>query len=88
MPFKDFTPAGESKPLPELPLQAKIHPDCLNDPEKWDLCAAMKWIKAVDRKHGVLKSRAHMGTLNRIKQPELVADLLRHFGPAASADPD
>lgn len=86
VPFKDFTPAGQSKPLPELPLVAKIRPERLNDPERWDLCAAVKWIKAVGRDDGVLKNRAHMGTLSRIRQPDLVAELLRHFGPESSAD--
>jgi hypothetical protein len=83
MPFKDFTPADQSKPLPELPLVAKLQHERLNDPERWDLCAAVKWIKTVNRDEGVLKSRAHLGTVSRIRQPDLVVELLKHFGPAA-----
>lgn len=86
VPFKDFTPADQGKPLPELPLVAKRQADRLDDPGGWDLCAAVKWIKAVGRDEGVLKSRAHMGTVSRIKQPDLVAELLKHFGPAAPTE--
>jgi hypothetical protein len=86
VPFKDFIPTGQDKPLPELPLVAKLPPNSLDDPEKWDLCAEVKWIAAVGRDQGVLKSRAHLGTLSRIKQPDLVAELLRHFGPEHSTD--
>jgi hypothetical protein len=81
VPLKDFIPPDQSKPLPELPLVAKLRSDHLNDPDKWDLCAGVRWIKAVGRDQGVLKSRAHLGTLSRIKQPDLVAELLTHFGP-------
>jgi len=88
VPFKDFKPLGQSKPLAELPLVAKVRQDRLNDPEKWDLCAAVKWIKAVGREDGVLKNRARMGTLSRIRQPELVAELLKHFGPERLTDSD
>jgi hypothetical protein len=86
--FKDFTPAGQSKSLPELPLVAKVRRDRLNDPEKLDMCAAIKWIKTVGRDDGVLKNRAHMGTLSRIRQPDLVAELLKHFGAERSTDSD
>lgn len=94
VPFKDFTPANQGKPLPQLPLVAKGHrgwlkdPEWLNDPERWDMCAAVTWIKAVDRDQGVLKSRAHMGTLSRIRQPDLIAELLKHFGPERLTDGD
>jgi hypothetical protein len=63
VPFKDFTPADQRKPLPELPLVAKLQHERLNDPERWDLCAAVKWIKTVDRDEGVLKNRARLGTV-------------------------
>lgn len=86
VPFKDFKPADQSRPLPELPLVKQIRPERLNDPEKWDSCVAVKWIKAVDRNEGVLKQGAHPGTLGRIKQPELVRELLEHFGPDRSAE--
>jgi len=86
VPLKDFIPAGQARPLPELELIAKMRPDNLNDPEKWDMCAEVKWIRAVGRDQGVLKSRAHLGTLSRIKQPDLVAELLKHFGSERTAD--
>lgn len=86
VPFKDFTPADENKPLPELPLVLQRQADRLDDPERWDLCAAVKWIKAVGRDEGVLKSRAHLGTVSRMRQPDLVVELLKHFAPAAPTE--
>ena len=88
VPFKDFVPSGESRPLPRLSLQGQLRPERLNDPEKWDLCVAVRWIRAVGRKEAVLKNRARMGTLSRIRQPELVTALLVFFDPARSAGGD
>jgi hypothetical protein len=81
VPFREFTPAGHSQRLPELPLDKQPRPERLNDPAKWDVCVGIKWIKAVARTDGVLKNRSHPTTLGRILQPDLVAELLRHFGP-------
>ncbi len=82
VPFKDFTPAGESSPLPALPLRAPAASrERLEDPDKLDVCVAVKWLKAVDRDRGVLKNRAHLGTLCRIRRPDVVEELLRYFGP-------
>ncbi len=81
VPFKDFVPRGQGKPLPDLPLSAKLQRERMADPECWDLCAAVDWVKAVPRSGGVLMNRARNGTLNRIKQPDLVAELLRVFDP-------
>jgi len=82
VPFKDFVPVGQAKPLPELPLTAKYQRERMNNPEYWDLCVAVKWVKAMHRDQGVLKSRARNGTLNRIRQADLVATLLKTFDPA------
>lgn len=82
VPFKDFVPEGQTKPLSQLPLTAKYQRERMNDPERWDLCAGVRWIKALPADDAVLKSRALRGTLNRIKQPDLVAELLRIFDPA------
>jgi hypothetical protein len=81
-PMKDFVPAGQSKPILELPLTARVQRDSMNDPSRADWCAAVRWIRAVDRDKAVLKSHARRSTLEQIKKPELVADLLRHFGVA------
>lgn len=81
IPFKGFVPQGQSKPLPQLPLTAEYQQERMSDPEEWDLCVAVKWTKAVPRSEGVLMSRARMGTLNRIRQFDLVADLLKVFAP-------
>ena len=81
MPFKDFVPQGQNKALPQLPLIANYQEERMSDPERWDLCVAEEWTKAVPRSEGVLTSRARMGTLNRIKQSDLVADLLKVFAP-------
>ena len=82
VPFRDFVPRGHSKPLPELPLRATYPRDRMNDPERWDLCAAVQWTKALSRNDGILTNRFRNGSLNRIRQPDLVAELLKTFDPA------
>lgn len=84
VPFKDFVPNGHSKPLPELPLTASIDIERMQDIERCDWCAAVRWIHAVDRDAAVLKDRARRSTLEKIRQPDLVAELLTHFGGNAS----
>jgi hypothetical protein len=84
VPFKDFVPPGHAKRLLELPLRAKVQHERMAGQECWDLCAAVKWTKALDREQGVLMSRARNGTINRIKQADLVVELLRIFDPAIS----
>lgn len=79
VPFKDFVPDGYSESLPNLALTANVDPERMNSPERCDWCAAMRWIHAVDRDDAVLKERAFRQTLARIRQPDLVAELLRHF---------
>ncbi len=86
VPFRNFTPADHNQRLPELPLVKQPRTERLNDPAKWDVCVAIKWIKTVARTDGVLKKGSHPSTLGRIRQPDLVAELLRHFGPARSTD--
>lgn len=85
VPMKDFIPAGQSKPILELPLTARVQRDRMNDPGRADWCAAVRWIRVVDRDKAVLKSHARRSTLEQIKKPELVADLLRQFGVSDSA---
>lgn len=85
VPMKDFVPAGQSKPILELPLTARVQRDRMNDPGRADWCAAVRWIRVVDRDNAVLKSHARRSTLEQIKKPELVADLLRQFGVSDSA---
>lgn len=81
VPLKDFKPTGQGKLLPELPLNSKLDRERNDDPEQWDLCAAVKWIRTVDRNDAVLMNRARMGTINRIRQADLVVELLKHFAP-------
>lgn len=81
VPFKDFVPDGQHKPLPQLPLSADANQVRNNDPEEWDECARVRWIRALPRDKAVLMNRARNGTVNRIKQPDLVAELLRVFDP-------
>ena len=80
VPYKDFVPPGETKTLLELPLEGKVGPTVQDDPEKRDECVAIRWIKTLDRSEAVLARRALRGTVARIKQPDLVGELLRHFG--------
>ncbi len=79
VPFKDFVPDGWSKSLLDLPLTAKVDHERMNNPDRCDWCAAVRWIHAVDRQDAILKERARRSTLERIRQPDLVAELLRHF---------
>lgn len=80
VPFNDFTPAGQSKRLKDLPLHAKVQTARMGDPDRADWCAAIRWIRALDRDDAVLKNRARRSTVERIKQPELVAELLNALG--------
>jgi hypothetical protein len=82
VPFKDFVPSGSNQPLPNLPLTARYQAERMADPERWDLCASVQWTKSLPRGEGVLMNRARNGTLNRIKQADLVAELLKTFDPA------
>ena len=79
VPFKDFVPDGCSKSLLDLPLTAKVDHERMNNPDRCDWCAAVRWIHAVDRQDAILKERARRSTLERIRQPDLVVDLLKHF---------
>lgn len=89
VPQKDFVPPGQPKRLVDLPLTAKLQRDRMNDAERCDWCAGVRWIHAVARNDAVLKSRARRSTLEQIKKPALVAELLKHFGrePGASVEP-
>jgi hypothetical protein len=82
VPFGDFVPTGQVKRLTELPLHAQVQRERMADPDRWDLCVAVKWTKTLDREQGVLMSRARNGTINRIRQADLVVELLRIFDPA------
>ena len=85
VPFNDFVPTGFAEALPKLPLTAEYQAERMADPERWDLCAGVQWIRSLPRGEGVLKSRARMGTLNRIRQADLVAELLKIFDPPSAA---
>ena len=80
VPFNDFVPEGHSRPLPELPLAATIDEERMAHPDRCDWCARIRWIHAVSREQAVLKERARRKTLDRIKQPDLVADLRTQLG--------
>ena len=82
VPFNDFVPNGHARPLPSLSLKAQYRADRMTDPERWDLCVAVRWIKSLRRDEAVLKNRARNGTLSRIKQSDLVAELLKTFEAA------
>ena len=82
VPLNEFKPAGQGKSLPDLVIVAKLEQERNNDPEKRDLCVAVKWIGAVSREDAVLRNRARMGTISCIRQMDLVNDLLNHFDPA------
>lgn len=85
VPFNDFKPVGESKKLKDLPLKAKVQTARMTDPDRADWCAAIRWIRALDRDDAVLKNRARRSTVERIKQPELVSELLEALGASEAA---
>lgn len=80
VPEMEFKPLGQSKLLKDLPRMADgaKHPNL--DPGGCEYYAAVKWIKALDRKDAVLRQRFRRPTAQVIKQPELVEELLRAFG--------
>jgi len=80
-PFNEFVPDGETKTLPNLPLTENCEEERTTDPEKVFLCVKVKWANPLDRGEAVLKDRAYRGTLNKIRQPDLVAELLKTFDP-------
>ena len=82
VPFNAFVPNGHSKPLPHLPLTGTYDDRDMNDPNHWDMCVGVKWIKALPSEDAVLQSRYLRGTLCRIKQTDLVAALLKILDPA------
>lgn len=85
VPFNDFTPAGQARKLKDLPLRAKVQTERMADPDRADWCAAVRWIRALDRDDAVLKNRSRRSTVERIKQPELVAELLEALGARDAA---
>lgn len=77
--FNEFKPEGHSMPLPLLPMVSKLETDRLAVPTKTDWCVGVKWIKALPRDEAVLLQRSRNGTLCRIKDGALVAELLLRF---------
>lgn len=81
VPQAEFVPPGFQQRLVDLPLTGALQRERLHDPEHCDWCAEVRWIRSLDRNQAVLKSRARRSTLERIRTPELVAELLREFAP-------
>ena len=78
IPEKDFVPVGEKKRLIELPTVAKPS-SRINDADTCDWCVAVKWFHTLDRTNGVLKNHSRRSTVEQIRRPELVDDLLKVF---------
>ena len=78
VPFKDFIPKGQTKCLFDLPMTAKPTRSRMKSPSTWDICVAIKWLRAVNREQGV-KVSYQRGTVCKIRQPAVVASLLKHF---------
>lgn len=79
--FNEFVPDGEPKTLPNLPLTENCQEEQTTDPEKVFLCVKVKWTNPLDRGDAVRRDLARMGTLNKIRRPDLVAELLKTFDP-------
>ena len=78
VPFKNFIPKGQTKCLFDLPMTAKPTRSRMKSPSTWDICVAIKWLRAVNREQGV-KVSYQRGTVCKIRQPAVVASLLKHF---------
>lgn len=75
VPLKQFVPIGHTAPLFDLPLQAKVNPE-----DAGDWCVGVRWLIALERGEGILRTRAYRSTLCQIHQLELVDDLHRALG--------
>ena len=80
-PFNEFVPDGQTEPLPNLPLTENCQEERTTDPEGMFLCGKVRWTTPLDRGDAVRKDLARMGTLNKIRLPDLVAELLKTFDP-------
>lgn len=83
VPQRDFIPAGQSKLLTDLPLQAKPQPDRLNDELKCDWCVGVRWIHKLKEENAVPKIKAPPSAFQAIKQQTFVDKLLEAFKRAA-----
>lgn len=86
VPFHEFIPAGHDRPLPALPLTAKAPPLPPPGSKDGDWCVAVRWLVALDKTQGVLRSRHLRATICQIRQPGLVRDLIDALGAAGSCD--
>jgi len=75
---KEFVPPGQTKRVTEL--NPELRGERSDDPDRCDWYAAVRWECALDREHAVLQSRFRRKTFDPIKQPDLVAELLKAFG--------
>lgn len=80
-PFNNFVPEGQREPLPNLPLTRNCEEERTTNPEQLFLCVKVRWIKVFERAQAALKDLYYIGTLNKIRQPERVVELLRTFDP-------
>ncbi len=83
-PLREFVPVGFTKPLPDLEVSAVYDDQRLHDEDRCDWCVRVNWIHAVEKDQAVLKDRFRRSTLSKIKQPDLVTELLRQLADKAS----
>lgn len=80
---KDFVlPSGER--LLEMPLRRPPKADNIDDPDRSDYCVAVRWEKALERTEA-LRLATRRQTVCKLRDPNLVQELLSHFGTATSA---
>lgn len=82
VPFKEFVPTGESKSLVHLTLEATATPERMQNPRNWDMCIRVRWIKTLERNHGVKGIWNYTGTLCELTKVSTVTALLEKFDPA------
>lgn len=87
VPEDEFVPPGQDRRLVDLPRRARANRAQHPDPAFGEWYAAVRWINAVEREQAVLKNKFRRGTIERIRQPDLVAELLTHFGTPGDTDP-
>ena len=77
---RDFVPPGQSAPLANLPMEAELKDSNVDD-DHCEWFVAVKWFGKRKREDGRFSKYAHLQTLGRIKQADVVADLLAEFQP-------
>lgn len=76
----DFVPAGQTKPITELPLESPEWLVNADDDDLADYMVAVRWNKTVDADAGLRVARAIRGSVKKIWSADLAHSLIETFG--------